>query len=161
MICTKCGKVINDESLIFCPYCGTEIEKKPEETKVEEVQPINQENVESKEQSEPKVWRVFAKAGLICGIISLATCFFSYYGISAGIAGIVFSILGRKSQLPAAKAKSRVGLVLAIIGTVVGFTLYIAYIIFASIDQANFADLPIIQVLSKYLNWIGNPTVKF
>lgn len=120
--CPKCGNEINEDEK-FCPSCGAKIDEENDGLLVEEV-------VENTEKSVPKCFTIFGKIGFILGIVSVAICLIpiiNAFALEAGPIGIVFSCLGKKDSSLASKTK--VGLILSIIGTVVGFIMYIVYIV--------------------------------
>ena len=65
-----------------------------------------------------------AKAGLICGIISMVFSFLvPLIAIPTGVAGIICSSLGLKSGM----ARAKVGLGLSIAGVVIGILTYLVF----------------------------------
>ena len=100
MFCKNCGKELLDSD-VFCPYCGSKIEKDDvkveeevkEEPKFEEVEASVIEEKPAAPQPK-KPWCIFAKVAKILGIVSVATCWIPFMiGIAAGVPGIVFGIL--------------------------------------------------------------------
>lgn len=111
--CLNCGAKLSKEAQ-FCGNCGSN-------------QSNGSQPVYSSEPQKPaKVWEVFGLIGMILGIVSLAcsvTFILSSVGLTVGPAGIVFSCLGKKGQENYGKAK--VGFILSLIGTILGFIFWI------------------------------------
>ena len=59
-----------------------------------------------------------AIAGLVLGIVSLAFCWIAFVGLTAGIVGLILSVMGRKHCAPGQTGMVTAGLVLSIIGIV-------------------------------------------
>ena len=117
MFCRKCGKEIADNSR-FCPECGAEVKGFEGETVYEEVK------VEQPRRN--KCWDIFAKLGFGLGLAGLIACVIPYVcmvGVEVAAAGLVFSILGKKSF--EFKGKSKAGIILSAIGLGVGFIMCI------------------------------------
>lgn len=116
MICNNCKANIDDD-VKFCPYCGSEV--------IIEAEVISQDPVQEKRNA--KCWHVFANVGYVLSIITIATCWFGF-GFIVGIYGIIFSALGKVAKPVEEKASK--GLTLSIVGTAIGFTIFItAYIV--------------------------------
>ena len=133
MYCKKCGKMVEDGSA-FCPYCGADLReqqveevKESEEAEVLEATPTNEDN---------GPWKVFALLGFILGIVSLAGSLF-FIGLTTGVPGIVFSILGKKSSNPDKQAKAAKGLKLSIWGLVISIVVYTALFVVVTILAMN------------------------
>lgn len=83
---------------------------------------------EGTEPEESGPWKVFAKLGMIFGIISLAVSWVPVLGLGLlGIAeiGLIFSILGMKSRKN--KKKAVVGLVLTVLAFIACIAFFILY----------------------------------
>ena len=129
MYCKKCGKMVEDNSA-FCPYCGADLrgqEEVNEAIEVAEATPANEDN---------GPWRVFALLGFILGIVSLAGSLL-FIGLTTGVPGIVFSILGKKSSNPDKQAKAAKGLKLSIWGLVISIVVYTALFVVVTILAMN------------------------
>ena len=132
MYCKKCGKMVEDGSA-FCPYCGADLREQlvevndNEEDVVVEATPKNEDN-------DP--WRVFALVGFILGIVSLAGSLL-FLGLTTGVPGIIFSILGKKSNNPDKQAKAAKGLKLSIWGLIVSAVVYIVLFVVLTILVMN------------------------
>lgn len=114
MKCNVCG-LENAEEAKFCAGCGAKL--------LEEVTP---EVVKQQEEPHvPKCFDIFAKLGFGLGLGGLIGCIFIGLGYIVAAPGIVFSILGKRSIK--CRDKANKGLVLSIIGTVVGFIIYILF----------------------------------
>lgn len=68
----------------------------------------------------------FAKVGFILGIIAICTSII-FAGAIVGVPGIVFSALGSKSADPVGQKKSKIGMILSIIGVAIGVTLFFVF----------------------------------
>lgn len=148
MYCKKCGKMVEDGSA-FCPYCGADLReqqveevKENEEAEVLEATPTNEDN---------GPWKVFALVGFILGIVSLAGSIFML-GLTTGVPGIVFSILGKKSNNPDKQEKAAKGLKLSIWGLIVSCVVYLALVIVISILVMNGV---IDEEALKFLEFLG------
>lgn len=140
MFCKYCGKELPDDAK-FCPSCGVRIE-----TIVVEAEPIIDDEPLVQPTEKPKstkVWDVFARIGLILGIINMATCLLFALGFknvtltnltyvatfieSCGVPSIIFSALGKKSLYH--RTSGAAGMILGIISVVVEFLLLCIYMI--------------------------------
>lgn len=129
MYCKKCGKMVEDGST-FCPYCGADLREEQvevNENEVAEAAPANEDN---------GPWKVFALVGYILGIVSLAGSLI-FLGLTTGVPGIIFSILGKKSTNPDRQQKASKGLTLSIWGLIISVVVYIALIVVVAILVAN------------------------
>ena len=131
MYCKKCGKMVEDGSA-FCPYCGADLREQQVEAK--EVDEFVAEPVAENEDNGP--WKVFALVGFILGIVSLAGSLFMA-GLGTGVPGIVFSILGKKSNNPDKQEKAAKGLKLSIWGLIISTVVYIILIVVFTILVMN------------------------
>ena len=122
--CVICGKELNEQEK-FCPNCGAEVEGEVKEEQVTEPQPIL--------KSVPKCFTIFGKIGPIIGLVAFITSFIPFVNMLSfeiGPVGIVFCILGKKDIHLISKCSR--GLKFSIWGTVLGFVLYIVYIVIFS-----------------------------
>lgn len=106
MYCTNCGKEIQ-EGASFCSNCGSPIsviESSIIESKVVEVESVDEVLNLSIEPKENKVWGVFAKIGFISSLICLPFNLWFLVGGMFSIEFLVFSILGMKSNIYHGKA---------------------------------------------------------
>ena len=81
-------------------------------------------------------WNTFARVGNILGTISIITCWIPIVCVSTwmtGPVGIALSAMGLRADAPGMSAKARKGMVKSIIGTVVSFIVYFAFIVLLSI----------------------------
>lgn len=120
--CFNCGKELEDDVKV-CPVCGAKI---AEEAKAEVVEVVEAEQ----KPHVKKCFTVFGKIGYILGIVSMCIWwipFFGIVGVETGAAGIVFSCLGKKD--PELAAKTKKGLVLSIVATVLSFVFYIIWVV--------------------------------
>lgn len=120
MKCQYCG-FENEEGAKYCAGCGEKI------IEAEYVEPV----IEQESPHVPKCFDVFAKLGFGLGLGGLIGCIFFGLGYIACVPGIVFSALGKKSI--EFHSKANVGLILSIIGTIVGFLIYVIFIAVISI----------------------------
>ena len=131
MFCKKCGKEI-DDGVKFCPYCGTNMEAEIQPSAPTETPAATTEVTEDKP---PKVWTVFSLVGKILGIVCLCASLIPYvnwFSFGFGIAGIVFSCLGRKAKTEATDRNCSIGLKLSIAAVVISFVMIIVYaVVFA------------------------------
>ena len=114
MFCRKCGVELTEESTV-CSNCGFDSST---ETVTEVVETVEEP------KKEAKVWGIFAKVGFglgLGGLISSCIPFVCFVGLEVAAAGLVFSILGKKSTEFGGKAKK--GIILSAIGLGVGFIL--------------------------------------
>ncbi len=127
MKCKYCGYE-NIEEAKFCAGCGENLA----EEKLETIEP---EVVQEQEPHVPKCFDVFAKLGFGLGLGGLIACIFAGIGYTICAPGIVFSILGKRSIKYHGKANA--GLVLSIIGTVVGFIIYVVVVALIELWAGN------------------------
>ena len=120
--CPNCTPVVSEAQASFATFEDSVslIAETPvvEETPTVEVTPV----LEPAPKKSAKVWSIFAKVGFGLGLAGLITSIIPYIcmvGVEIAGAGLVFSILGRKSNEFAKKAKN--GVVLSAIGLGVGF----------------------------------------
>ena len=118
MYCKKCGKEV-EEGSAFCPYCGADLRD-------QEAEVIDADDASVSEDNGP--WKVFALIGFILGIISLAGSIL-FIGLTTGVPGIVFSILGKKSSNPTRKSQAAKGLKMSIWGLILSVVVYIVFIV--------------------------------
>ena len=127
MICKNCGKELNDD-IRFCPVCGTEQIK---EAPLEEPFTATEATAEVVEEPTSKKWTVFSKMGKIFGIIAFVLVFIPGINIATswwlGIAGIVFSCLGRKAKTEQSEKNFKVGLALSIVALVLSVVILVVY----------------------------------
>lgn len=122
MYCRHCGRELS-QGTRYCPACGAE------QTTTEDPFTIGEKS-EVVEPKPAKVWSIFSKIGKILGIVAIATSWIPYLiGLEIGIAGIVFSCLGKKARTDVANDNCRLGLKLSIAGIVVSFVVFILYIV--------------------------------
>ena len=124
--CGNCGKELN-EGQKFCPECGKEVG-------VESIV----ETVEVDQKPVPKVFTIFGKIGFGLGIATIAMCLlpiFSIISLETGVAGIVFSCLGKKD--PSLAKKTKLGFVLSLVGTIVGFIMFIVWEVVLGLGMAE------------------------
>ena len=156
-ICPKCGKEFDkdDDTITFCQQCGHQFKEnsrrnicitcgstldengncpKCSGAPVKEQPIVEAPSQEQEEKEPPKVWEIFAKIGFIIGIVTIAssvTLILSALAFSIGPVGIVLSALAKKCKYNIKKAK--IGFTLSLIGTIVGFILYIVLLVLAGI----------------------------
>lgn len=128
MFCRICGKEVADD-VRFCPYCGADLSEQMTEEVVDAVEATS-------ENDDNGPWKVFALIGFILGIVSLAGSLF-FIGLTTGVPGIVFSILGKKSNNPDRQSQAAKGLKLSIWGLIVSVVVYIVFIVVLVILVAN------------------------
>ena len=118
-VCKYCGQTM-DEGDAFCANCGARVNDKEPATAPAENAIV-----------EPKSIQIFAFIGMGLGIFSLVTAFIPFANlftsVSSGIAGIVFSVLGKKSQRR--KTNAKVGLILSIVGIALAIVLFVVYLL--------------------------------
>ena len=120
MYCKKCGRELSADAR-YCPGCGAE------QTAYDDPFTITEATEVEKKPS--KVWTVFSIIGKVLGIVAIATSWIPYLvGLEIGIAGIVFSCLGRKANTDATDHNCRLGLKLSIAGIVISVVVFIVYI---------------------------------
>lgn len=124
--CPNCSAPI-DENESVCTQCGTSLNA-----------PVCTEKAIVEEQVPRRKgpWNAFARVGNILGTISIITCWIPIVCISAwmtGPVGIALSAMGLRADAPGMSAKARKGMVKSIIGTVVSFIVYFAFIVLLSI----------------------------
>ena len=128
MTCKNCGKELNDD-VRFCPVCGTEQIK--EETPLEESFTATEATAEVVVEPTPKKWMVFSKMGKIFGIIAFVLVFIPGINLFTswwlGIAGIVFSSLGKKAKTEQSEKNFKVGLALSIVALVLSIVMVVVY----------------------------------
>ncbi len=110
MICEKCNSVIDDDSK-YCPSCGNKI------------------------GSESKVYDVFANVGYGVGIGTFIASFFTSSFLYLGIAALVFSCLGKKSEKNYKNAEkgfkfALAGLIIQAASVVLAFAVIFFYIFY-------------------------------
>lgn len=115
MFCSQCGKEISENS-VFCQFCGAQVK----DQKQEEVIRVVEKSNDSTLKSETGPWKNFAKVGLTLGIVAISTFFLIVPAVMCGIPGIVFSALGKRSEINESKATT--GLVLSILGTILAIS---------------------------------------
>ncbi len=115
MYCHQCGKEVSEDA-VFCRFCGIKLNLSKQEGSVQ--QTYNSSSIENVEKGP---WKNFATTGFVLGIISICTLFMMSPAIMCGIPGIVFSALGKRSNVNNSKATT--GLVLSILGTIFGVIL--------------------------------------
>lgn len=126
--CPNCSAPI-DENESVCTQCGTSLNA-----------PICAEKAIAEEQSPKRKgpWNAFARVGNILGTISIITCWIPIVCISAwmtGPVGIALGAMGLRADAPGMSAKARKGMVKSIIGTVVSFIVYFAFIVLLSLEH--------------------------
>lgn len=122
--CQNCGNEVREDEK-FCPACGASLNE-------------NEVNIEiQNENSVPKCFTIFGKIGYILGIVTIAICLIPWLNVlsfEAGPVGIVFSCLGKKDTSLASKTK--VGFILSLVGTIVGFIMYIIYTVIFALNES-------------------------
>ena len=81
---------------------------------------------------------LFGKIGFGLGIATIAMCLlpiFSIISLETGVAGIVFSCLGKKD--PSLAKKTKLGFVLSLVGTIVGFIMFIVWEVVLGLGMAE------------------------
>lgn len=126
--CPNCSAPI-DENESVCTQCGTSLNA-----------PVCTEKAIVEEQSPRRKgpWNAFARVGNILGTISIITCWIPIVCISAwmtGPVGIALGAMGLRADAPGMSAKARKGMVKSIIGTVVSFVVYFAFIVLLSLEH--------------------------
>lgn len=126
--CPNCSAPI-DENESVCTQCGTSLNA-----------PVCTEKAIVEEQSPRRKgpWNAFARVGNILGTISIITCWIPIVCISAwmtGPVGIALGAMGLRADAPGMSAKARKGMVKSIIGTVVSFIVYFAFIVLLSLEH--------------------------
>ena len=124
--CQNCSAPI-DENESVCTQCGTSLNA-----------PVCTEKAIVEEQVPRRKgpWNTFARVGNILGTISIITCWIPIVCVSTwmtGPVGIALSAMGLRADAPGMSAKARKGMVKSIIGTVVSFIVYFAFIVLLSI----------------------------
>ncbi len=126
--CPNCSAPI-DENESVCTQCGTSLNA-----------PVCTEKAIVEEQVPRRKgpWNAFARVGNILGTISIITCWIPIVCISAwmtGPVGIALGAMGLRADAPGMSAKARKGMVKSIIGTVVSFIVYFAFIVLLSLEH--------------------------
>ena len=126
--CPNCSAPI-DENESVCTQCGTSLNA-----------PVCTEKAIVEEQVSRRKgpWNAFARVGNILGTISIITCWIPIVCISAwmtGPVGIALGAMGLRADAPGMSAKARKGMVKSIIGTVVSFIVYFAFIVLLSLEH--------------------------
>ncbi|MBR1990678.1 MAG: zinc ribbon domain-containing protein [Bacteroidales bacterium] len=126
--CPNCSAPI-DENESVCSQCGTSLNA-----------PVCTEKAIVEEQVPRRKgpWNAFARVGNILGTISIITCWIPIVCISAwmtGPVGIALGAMGLRADAPGMSAKARKGMVKSIIGTVVSFIVYFAFIVLLSLEH--------------------------
>lgn len=126
--CPNCSAPI-DENESVCTQCGTSLNA-----------PVCTEKAIVEEQSPRRKgpWNAFARVGNILGTISIITCWIPIVCISAwmtGPVGIALGAMGLRADAPGMSAKARKGMIKSIIGTVVSFIVYFAFIVLLSLEH--------------------------
>ena len=126
--CPNCSAPI-DENESVCTQCGTSLNA-----------PVCTEKAIVEEQVPRRKgpWNAFARVGNILGTISIITCWIPIVCISAwmtGPVGIALGAMGLRADAPGMSAKARKGMVKSIIGTVVSFVVYFAFIVLLSLEN--------------------------
>ena len=127
MYCTRCGtKAIDGD--YYCRKCGAVVDHEGLE-EVTEFPPVPRTE---RKLSAPQViidgeddinWT--AVLGFILGIISIVMCWTVVIGFFSGVLGLIFSILGRKSQK---KRLAKTGIILNIIGEAISIMMGLYYV---------------------------------
>lgn len=121
MKCTVCGTEA-EAGVKFCPYCGANMEQQPQTANAqisEAPQTVyNANGTVASAQATPSKNNGFATAGFVLGLISFCCC--SLCGIGT-ILGIIFSILGLKSERKGFAIAGLVLSILAIVSTIVSW----------------------------------------
>lgn len=115
MFCSQCGKEISENS-VFCQFCGAQVKDQKQEEVIQVVEKSNDSTL----KSETGPWKNFANVGLTLGIVAISTFFLIIPAVMCGIPGIVFSALGKRSEINESKATT--GLVLSILGTILAIS---------------------------------------
>lgn len=149
MNCEKCGAVLEDGAK-FCPSCGAAVEQAAEpfvteqpteqaaESYTTEQAPVEQsymteEPVQSTTYSEevPPAGKGMAIGSMVCGILSIVLCCFTYISVILSIVAIVLGIISKK------KTTEGSGMALAgIITGGVGLLITVVFIIIGAIAGA-------------------------
>ena len=129
MICKKCGSDISRDEF-YCPVCGEKVERQANEERQNTDDYFK--NYGSNRKETPKIdnfkiddtyaipspgpRKVFAIIGLALGIFAIAICWLPLMSIFLGIAALIFSVIGIKSN----KRKYAVpGVIVSAIATVI------------------------------------------
>ena len=151
--CKGCGIELLDGT-VFCPYCGSQVQK--DETKNIEI--LNDDNatpqsvsVASSITTERGPFKVFAIIGMVFGIIVLSldglsllslgiplvSAYLAAFGLELALPGLIFSIIGMKSRKNHGKAIF--GLIASIVCLVLSFILiFVAAFLF--VQQGGTTD---------------------
>ena len=125
--CSNCGAEIA-EGTDFCPNCGTD---QAQNVAVQESQMIDTEAAAQAFEEAPTTLTGAAKVmsiiSMICGIVSLATC---YGGLVPGIAAIILASLASKKAPGIPNSMAKTGKITGIIGTILSSLWLIGYIIY-------------------------------
>ena len=118
MYCRYCGAEVNEEKG-YCSSCGARLK--------EEAETVATVTGETSEKKQLKCWHVFANVGFGLGLGSLIGFWLYSISIFTAIAGLVFSILGSRSEINAGKAKK--GIILS--GIALGLSTFIWFALIA------------------------------
>lgn len=92
------------------------------------------ENPIEVEQTEKPQKQVFGIIGLICGIVSLVSC---YAGFPFAIAALIMGALD-SSQNTVPTGRGKTGKILGIFGLIISSISFIAYIVLVTVFEMNF-----------------------
>ncbi len=149
--CKGCGVELL-EGTVFCPYCGSQVEK--EQAPVEVINNYEGNNDYFVPKKEKKVFKVFALIGMIFGFVNIGSLVLSIItlgipelayviailGSELSIPGFVFSIIGKKSHTNHGKAIF--GFIANLICMILLFIIaFIAIIMSGTSGSGNYGDI--------------------
>lgn len=125
-VCSNCGAELT-EGTVFCPNCGVD---QTQNVQVPEIQAADNELAQTFEEAPTTLTgaaKVMSIISMICGIVSLATC---YGGLVPGIAAIILASLASKKAPGIPNSMAKTGKITGIIGTVLASLWLVGYIIY-------------------------------
>jgi hypothetical protein len=122
MYCEHCGNFI-EEGQVFCQACGARVTTVVEPTTAPRAQAATP--VQGKKA---KCWSIFAYVGFGVALGSLFTFWLSGLAMVTAQFGLVFSILGRVSDVPSSRSKATAGIILSIVAFVMAIVAYVGLI---------------------------------
>ena len=124
MYCEHCGNFI-EEGQVFCQSCGARVTPVIDAT-------VNSASTAPTatpaERKKAKCWSIFAGVGFGVALGSLLTFWFGAFAMITAQFGLVFSILGRVSDVPSSRSKATAGIILSIIAFVLSILSYVVLI---------------------------------
>lgn len=146
--CKGCGVELLDGT-VFCPYCGTQVEK-DEAKNVEVVETQNDFVDVDAPKQESKAFTVFATLGMIFGFVTLffllitllsaedpeGAWLIACFGFEFGIPGFVFSIIGKRSKNH--RGKATFGFIANLVGMILLFILAVVFLTMAMLAEGGY-----------------------